>query len=292
MADVRACPACRSETAAERGVKGDFHIMVCSDCRSIFTSSLPSGDCVENYDAYYDEENLSVPDFIKERLREIVGSFEPFKGENSHLLDIGFGAGSLLDEAKLQGWNVRGIEVSQPAFEQARRNGFDVYCGTIRDAAYPDSFFDVVCASEILEHLPEPEAELHEIARILRPGGLFWGTTPSARSLSFRLMGPQWTTISPPEHTQLYSPSGIEKLLSDAGFVDVRVTTSGLNVSEVANYYRGRTFRDGDERVQSSYALNQQFTSSPARRLAKRTLNAMINTFGIGDSIKIRARKG
>ena len=75
--------------------------------------------------------------------------------------------------------------------------------GTLKDAGFDDGQFDVITASEILEHLDDPLGELTEIARILRPGGLLWATTPSARSLSFRVMKERWTVISPPEHTQL-----------------------------------------------------------------------------------------
>ena len=250
----RPCPACGSGRGAKRGSKDGYDILVCDDCRSVYTSRLPAEAEAEDYDAYYTEANLTTPDFINERVREIVSGFDAYRKTN-RFLEVGFGAGTILDEAKRQGWDVVGTEVSGTACEHARRKGNEVYHGELRTAAFPDGSFDVVAASEIVEHLPDPAGELAEIVRILRPGGLFWGTTPSARSLSFRLMGPAWSTVSPPEHVQLYSPQGARLMLEKAGFTKVTLLTSGLNPAEIMSYYRGRK-EERFDRVGAAYELN------------------------------------
>jgi SAM-dependent methyltransferase len=45
---------------------------------------------------------------------------------------------------------------------------------------FPDEFFDVVLASEVLEHLANLEAALSEIRRTLKPGGRLVGSVPGA----------------------------------------------------------------------------------------------------------------
>ncbi len=265
---------------------------MCSGCSSIFTSRLPAADEVEDYDAYYSEANLTAPDFIAVRLRQILGNFTPFRSSN-RLLDIGFGSGAILTEAQNQGWKVSGTEVSAPAFEQAKARGFQVWHGTLRDARFDDGYFDVITASEILEHLDDPLGELTEIARILRPGGLLWATTPSARSLSFRLMKESWTIISPPEHTQLYSKRGARLMLEKAGFSSISISTLGLNPAEIVNHFRARRL-SGEERfdrVATGYELNERMTVSPAGKLVKQTANVFLNALQMGDSLKIFAQK-
>jgi SAM-dependent methyltransferase len=43
---------------------------------------------------------------------------------------------------------------------------------------FADNSFDRVLCSEVLEHVPDPDAVLAEIARILKPGGIFAASVP------------------------------------------------------------------------------------------------------------------
>ena len=288
----RPCPACSGTEARFCGSKNKFDIFVCVHCESIFTAHLPAEDETEDYDAYYTDANLSVPDFIADRVREIVGQFDGYR-ETNRFLDIGFGSGTILDEAKNQSWDVFGTEVSETAFDHGKKLGHQVSHGTLAEARFEDNFFDVVTASEILEHLPDPEQELREVVRILRPGGLFWATTPSARSLSFRLMKEMWTIVSPPEHTQLYSKAGAAMMLRKAGFDNVKMLTTALNPAEIVNYYRSpKKSSENFDRVCKGYELNQQLTKSPFRKRIKDSLNSVLNVLQLGDSLKIFAQKG
>lgn len=285
----RACPACSSTHARKYGSKNGFEILGCRSCSTLYTDRVPSASEAEDYDEYYSESNLSVPDFVRIRLKEIIAEFEPYRKTN-RLLDIGFGAGTLLEVASEMGWEVHGLEVSGPAVEQAREKGFDVIHGDLRSSGFRDGFFDVVAASEILEHLADPATDLREIARILRPVGLFWGTTPSATSISFKLLKLNWSMLAPPEHIQLYSNIGASILLKHAGFDQIRMKTYGLNPMEIRSYYRRNDQFDADvSRVSSAYELNESLMRTPLRKTLKKALNESLNLLGIGDSLKIHA---
>ncbi|MGD9562035.1 MAG: class I SAM-dependent methyltransferase [Pyrinomonadaceae bacterium] len=290
---LRNCPGCDSSRSSPAGSKNGFDILTCKDCDSLYTSRLPAEGEKLDYDGYYSESNLRVPSFINERLNEIIGGFEVDRQTNN-LLDIGFGAGSILEVASGRGWQVYGQEVSASAVAQARAKGFEVFCGEIADADYADGFFDVVTCSEILEHLPYPQDVLDAIARILRPGGLLWATTPSAKGISYRLMGTGWSVLAPPEHTQLYSKFGIAKMLENAGFSEITIRAFGMNPAEIRDFYRRKGKQDGPsgfDRVQTGYELNEKLSRSRPRQMIKSLLNNSLNLFGVGDSLKIFARK-
>ncbi|MCO6509866.1 MAG: class I SAM-dependent methyltransferase [Aridibacter famidurans] len=291
VSESRPCPSCGPVEGIPVGEKNGFSILRCPDCRTIFTSQLPVVGEAEDYDSYYTEGNLSVPGFVRRRLGEILESFSPYRS-SGRLLDVGFGAGTILQVASEKGWEAHGIEVSEPAIESAKKQGFQVFHGELSDANFPDAHFDVITASEILEHLPEPAELVGEISRILRPGGLFWATTPSSRGLSFRMMGSQWSVVSPPEHIQLFSRSGLVNLLSTSGFGEVKVLTESFNPSELKGFIlRREDSFSGDDRVAAGYELNENLMSNGAGIVAKKAMNSLLNTFRLGDSLKIFAVK-
>jgi SAM-dependent methyltransferase len=54
----------------------------------------------------------------------------------------------------------------------------DVKQGDALDLPYPDGEFDRVVAAEVLEHIPDDETAIAELARVLRPGGTLAVTVP------------------------------------------------------------------------------------------------------------------
>lgn len=293
---IRACPACAATDARERGQKNKLLISSCCACGTLYAHYANGVGVAQDYDAYYHEANLTVPAFIDKRLDEILATFAPFRRHN-RLLDIGCGAGTLLQAAQRAGWEAEGMEVSGPAVAHVRALGFKVFHGELAAASYPANTFDVVTASEVLEHLPEPQAVLGEIMRILRPGGLLWGTTPHGRGLSARALGLKWSTISPPEHLQLFSLAGMRCLLKQAGFQRVWVTSRSVNpyelwhtlLRETSPKANGET--TGFDRVTTGYQLNEMLTSRRTTRLFKGAIDRVLGATRLGDSIKIRAEK-
>jgi 2-polyprenyl-3-methyl-5-hydroxy-6-metoxy-1,4-benzoquinol methylase len=301
--DVSVCPACRRVGGRNQGSKNDFRVFSCESCATLYTVHLPGVSHSQDYDSYYTAENLTVPAFVDRRLDEIVPTFEPYR-KNNRLLDVGFGAGSFLEAAARNNWQALGVEVSQSAVEHVRERGFEVFCGELEKAAYPDDYFDVVILSEVLEHVPDPMALLEASVRVLRPGGLLWATTPHGRGISARLLGLEWSNVCPPDHLQLFSVAGTEALLSGAGLRRLEIATHGTNPFEILHSMRarmkgpaqekGKLASEGGEsfnRVESSYQLNEFLSDSPLRRFLKGTLNSLLNVVRMGDSLKIRAEK-
>lgn len=290
----RGCVACGSTDAHRLGVKNEFEVVTCAKCNSVYTPYSPWYSSASYYSGFYlSEEELSPPEFVNTRLEEITAEFSRFR-KNNRLLDIGCGAGNLLAAARKNGWDAQGLDVSPSAVKHVRGLGFEVYEGELQDAAFPSQNFDVVTAAELLEHLVDPRPLLQEVARILRPGGLFWTTTPHARGLSGRMLGLKWRCIWPPEHLQLFSIRGLTKLLRDAGFRQLRIDTTGGNPIEIFHAMGAvkdapKTVDQHFDRVTTSYRLNESLMKSRSRRVFKNTVNSFLNLSRLGDSLKVFA---
>ena len=59
----------------------------------------------------------------------------------------------------------------------ADRSQADVLASALR-IPFADAVFDTVVSTEVLEHVPDPARALHEMQRVLRPGGHLIMTTP------------------------------------------------------------------------------------------------------------------
>ena len=292
---LRACAACGSIDAQALGVKNELEIVSCRKCSTVYTPYSPWYSSEYYYDSYYPEASLSPPAFIQTRLEEITAEFAPHRQTN-RLLDIGCGAGNLLQAARKNGWNAHGLDVSENSVKHVRSLGFEVFQGELQNAKFPAQHFDVITAAEILEHLSEPRVLLDEVARLLRPGGLFWTTTPHARGLSARVLGLKWRCIWPPEHLQLFSARGLKGLLRDVGFRDIRVRTTGGNPIEIFHALGRRkdapkTVDQHFDRVLTGYQLNESLMKSRPRRAIKDIINGILNVSRLGDSLKIYATR-
>ncbi len=98
------------------------------------------------------------------------------------VLDVGCGDGSLGRVVLGNGpCEVVGVEPDPGDAADARSSGFyrRVYTATGDRIPEPDRAFDLSFSNSVLEHIPEVEPVLAEVARVLRAGGRFVFTVPS-----------------------------------------------------------------------------------------------------------------
>ncbi len=290
----RICPACNSVAGLSQGEKNGFQILCCENCGTLYTSRLPDVNSRANCDRSHGSESLFVPEFMHARMESIVASFSAYRHRN-RFLEIGFGAATLLQAAARAGWYVEGVETSRTLVRHARESGVNAFHGELHEARYPDCFFDVVAASEVLEHVPDPQFLVREIARVLRPGGLFWGTTPHGRGVAARLTGLRWVDVCPPSHLQLFSLRALQALFIKAGFQRIKLITEGANPVDLwRTLWRGdKTY--GEKGVNGENMGDRQptetWTKSLPRRAVKGAGNALLRMTHLGDSLRFRAEK-
>jgi len=107
--------------------------------------------------------------------------------EGKKILDFGCWAGSMTEAIAKKGGKVIGIDYRQSAIDIA--NDFHKLSNItyeVRDFfsdPFPESFFDCIVFTEVIEHVDNPAAYLREFNRILQPGGFLILSTPNATSL-------------------------------------------------------------------------------------------------------------
>ncbi len=95
------------------------------------------------------------------------------------LLDAGCGAGLLSEAFARAGALVTGMDIRPGAIETARQHAtrvglsIDYQVGSVEDLTLPDESFDVVVASFVLEHVSDLHKTSQNVARVLKPQGLF-----------------------------------------------------------------------------------------------------------------------
>ena len=109
---------------------------------------------------------------------------------NEVILDVGCGHGRDLIQLSKKGCICTGIDFSSRMIEEARKEllkdcieevGLEI--GDAANLRFSDETFDKVYASEVLEHIPNYNRAISEMARVLKPAGYLVITTPNRRSL-------------------------------------------------------------------------------------------------------------
>ncbi len=180
---------------------------------------------------YYEElwqrlpESLELPD-LAPRLRFLLSEAHP----GVRALDLGSGTGQFTAELARAGARTVGAEVAQAAVDRARTAypGLDFRLVPIAGPLpFEDSAFDLVWASEVIEHVADTGPWLSEVRRVLAPGGRLLLTTPSHGRLRLALGGIERYSEPLGDHLHLYSPASLRGLLEEFDFAEVSVRSVG-----------------------------------------------------------------
>lgn len=135
--------------------------------------------------------------------------------DQPRILNIGCGTGGMITILEQYG-EVTNADVAHVAIDYCRRRGYErlVHVEGSR-LPFEDGSFDIVVATDVLEHIKDEVATLDEWNRVLKPGGIALLTVPAY----------QWLWSEHDEslhHFRRYTASQVHRRLNDAGFDVVR----------------------------------------------------------------------
>jgi SAM-dependent methyltransferase len=133
-------------------------------------------------------------------------------GNGKMALDVGCREG--IQSSWLEG---KGYEVTSIDLVKSYENCLVV---NVNDGLpFPDSSFDLIWASEVIEHLVSPKAFVHECDRTLKPGGKLVLTTPNSTFWLYplaKLFGKSAKDLQNPGHLHFFSIEAIKSLFPRA----------------------------------------------------------------------------
>jgi SAM-dependent methyltransferase len=212
------------------------------------------------------------------------------------VLEIGCGAGRLLDAFGQRGWEAIGLDMSPLAVETAIQRGLDARAAEIDDPTL--GLFDLVASFHTLEHLHKPMTFLRNCADRLVENGCILLEVPDYGSRLSRNLQAEWPSLYPELHLYQFTEETISRYLKTAGLkVESLQRVGGKGPFEIES---GPAAKDTANRTGGQlqvlaavktglFALRKLFWwSRTARKLAR---SIIWNHFGYGDYLRVLARK-
>jgi SAM-dependent methyltransferase len=198
----------------------------------VVTSTIPeqSGKRFEERDDYGNyEANLR---FLRE------AGLQPGAGP---LLEIGSGKGRMLDLLRREGHNAQGVEVNESMIQESRRLYGDLPIQKVDGAALPfeDETFSTVVSFDVFEHIPDSDAHLAEVRRVLKSGGTYLLQTPNKwTNVVFETIRWRSFTAFRVDHCSLHSYREIKQRFAKHGF-----DTQFFDIPVVTDFFRWKVRR-------------------------------------------------
>jgi ubiquinone/menaquinone biosynthesis C-methylase UbiE len=171
---------------------------------------------------YYEELWERLPEHLEPphlQLRAAFARANVCPGDR--VLDLGCGDGALTGVLADAAGTVVGVDVAEAALRRARaRHPALTFALAPIDGALPfdDGSFDVVWASEVIEHVADTARWLSEVRRVLVPRGRLLVTTPNHGRLQLAIGGIERYSEPLGDHLHLYSARSLRQLLIEFDF--------------------------------------------------------------------------
>jgi len=210
------CPLCGSNNI-HKGYKkikdhavsqDDFTLDRCQDCDLIFTNPRPSQKEIHPYyafDEYYSHSDggndliSKIYQTVKDRnISTKLKRLKKLIGRQGKWLDYGCGTAELINQGKINGWTVFGVEPNEQAFSLSKLKLPNQIFQSIHSC--DENSFDIITLYHVLEHIHDLKETVNLLLNRLKVGGYIIIAVPNPLSPDSEKYGAFWAGWDLPRH--------------------------------------------------------------------------------------------
>ncbi|MBF0382586.1 MAG: class I SAM-dependent methyltransferase [Magnetococcales bacterium] len=219
-----ACFICGGSDYRKVGIVDEFPLLECANCQLQFLSPPPSKAQLDAiYANYYEAWGIheeAGADMVTEMKTATFNGYLDLVTrhvKSGNFLDVGCATGEMLAAAAKLGFEPYGVEISPEGVATCQTKfGMDrIHGGYLQREIFPSNFFACIMMSDVIEHLPDPEAMKALLLDLLQPGGILVISTPDTGTLSRRVMQRHWPQYKE-EHLLYFNRENLSRWLSDS----------------------------------------------------------------------------
>lgn len=231
MKKIERCPSCESKSLQEIFQCTDhtvsretFGISECKSCKLLVTNPQPEANSLGAY--YKSEEYISHTNSTKGtfnklyqlvRKRTLKGKLKMLGKNKGLLLEIGCGTGELLAECQKSGWTVKGVEPNADARSLAIKNHRLDILPSIKELNITPKSLDRIMLWHVLEHIPNLNETLEELADWLKEDGKLFIAVPNPSSWDAKHYKEAWAAYDVPRHLSHFTRHSMKTLVNKHG---------------------------------------------------------------------------
>jgi SAM-dependent methyltransferase len=201
-------------------------LMECSRCGILYGNPVLSPGALATAYQTAEFDSAGEADYASNTYARRIRNLLPVLPDLNGALDIGTGDGAFLEKLlHLRFQNVVGVEPSEAPIESAKKHIRPlIRSGLFRSEKFAAASFSLITCFQTMEHVWDPLETAMGAYRLLKSGGAVAIVVHNRKSLSARILGMK-SPIFDIEHLQLFCPSTGKRLLEQAGFRNVAVST-------------------------------------------------------------------
>ncbi len=239
--NIRSCPVCKKKVSKLDCQYKEFLYYKCSYCSLLVFANPPTQKYLKvlyskDYARGDDKEHnallsvlMHLPmgakafDILRYFIYSSRAKSATSAGPHGSVLDIGCGKGEFLKFMKQKDWDISGLEVSKSLVQSATDlSGGRIYNTELANMKIHRKF-DSITMWHVFEHLPNPDAVIKQVSKVLKKDGTLIIEVPHSNSLSYKIFKNNWTLLLVPQHLHFWSKDSFNILLSQNNFKTISI---------------------------------------------------------------------